>query len=306
MRLRDILMAWQQQGCPDPANFEVNLTQPSVQPQLQSQPQVGFAQLGQQIPGQPGAVQNPYPAQGQQLPQAPYSPWPQPPPAQFVPQQGQQLNPYGFPPQPPAQQGQQPSFVGPSAPSSSGPFPPFPQVGSPVGPATSPPPNPYANYPAVRDQAYVSRLPPPQGSGEPLTAEQIRFQQLEAQVKHERQLRRHAEASEFYRAQYASRKAVPSEEAQIEQAYEQAANDDDEYGFVTFANGQSASRVDQLRAQFEARPSHVLTQELVGASNQTRGVVLGPQVSDTQAIDAARSSAKAYAEQANGAGRRQA
>lgn len=72
-----------------------------------------------------------------------------------------------------------------------------------------------------------------------------------------------SDATHFADEQITAHKALPAEREAIIAAFTQAAQDDGAHGAVTFADGKTSSRVDQLKAMFTARPSHTLTQELI-------------------------------------------
>lgn len=76
-------------------------------------------------------------------------------------------------------------------------------------------------------------------------------------------------AASFYAAEFAAHRVVPAEEEAVIAAFTQAATDDATHGVVTFSEGVTKSRVDLLRAQYAARPAHVLTQEMVTAAGLT-------------------------------------
>lgn len=72
-----------------------------------------------------------------------------------------------------------------------------------------------------------------------------------------------SDATHFADEQITTHKALPAERESIIAAFTQAAQDDGAHGAVTFADGKTSSRVDQLKAMFSARPAHTLTTELI-------------------------------------------
>lgn len=81
-----------------------------------------------------------------------------------------------------------------------------------------------------------------------------------------------SDATHFAESQIAAHKALPAEREAIIAAFTQAAQDDGQHGAVTFADGKTSSRVEQLTAMFAARPAHTLTTELIVTQNGKAGV----------------------------------
>jgi hypothetical protein len=62
----------------------------------------------------------------------------------------------------------------------------------------------------------------------------------------------------------AAKKALPAEKPALVAAFAQAAQDDAANpAVVTFAEGKTGSRVEALKAVYEARPAHQLTEEML-------------------------------------------
>ena len=74
-------------------------------------------------------------------------------------------------------------------------------------------------------------------------------------------MRQQSEASAFADGLVAGHKLLPAERESLIAAFVTAAQDDAAHGGVTFSNGTQGSRVDQLKAIYEARPAHSLTRE---------------------------------------------
>lgn len=91
--------------------------------------------------------------------------------------------------------------------------------------------------------------------------------QLQQQLAAERRQRIENDAAAFATEQIAANKATPAEREALVAAFAQAATDDQAHGLVTFSdadgNTGSRSRQDGLRAIYDARPAHQLTEELV-------------------------------------------
>lgn len=119
-------------------------------------------------------------------------------------------------------------------------------------------------------------------------AETIRLRKLLAD---EQQRRFTAEAEAFYGRQLAAGRALPAEELALQAAYIRAATDDAEHG--------GPSRVAMLTALVDARPAHALTQELVPAASDAT-VLTNKTTSSDDDLEAAKASARKFAEQRNG------
>lgn len=74
-------------------------------------------------------------------------------------------------------------------------------------------------------------------------------------------MRQQSEAAAFADGLVAGHKLFPAERESLIAAFVTAAQDDAAHGGVTFASGAQGSRIDQLKAIYEARPAHSLTKE---------------------------------------------
>lgn len=93
-------------------------------------------------------------------------------------------------------------------------------------------------------------------------------------------MRLQGEAAAFADGLIVGNKLLPAEREGLIAALSTAGMDDAAHGVVTFANGASGSRVEQLKAMYASRPAHGLTKEqLDGRGNLT--VVMGGQTADT-------------------------
>lgn len=94
------------------------------------------------------------------------------------------------------------------------------------------------------------------------------------------------EAAAFADGLIAGNKLMPAEREGLIGALTQAGMDDAAHGTVNFSSGAGGSRVEQLRALYQARPAHTLTQEQIRQQAAQGGQVLfnqttTPGVSDT-------------------------
>lgn len=106
--------------------------------------------------------------------------------------------------------------------------------------------------------------------GEPLKLPAVddsaEVKRLKAELAKSNAARITSDATHFAESQIAAHKALPAEREAMIAAFTQAAQDDGQRGAVTFADGKTSSRVEQLKAMFAARPAHTLTTELITTS----------------------------------------
>jgi len=106
--------------------------------------------------------------------------------------------------------------------------------------------------------------------GEPLKIptpdESAEVARLKAELAKATAARITSDATHFAESQITAHKALPAEREAIIAAFTQAAQDDGQHGAVTFTDGKTSSRAEQLTAMFAARTAHTLTTEVITTS----------------------------------------
>jgi hypothetical protein len=103
----------------------------------------------------------------------------------------------------------------------------------------------------------------PAAAAAPAPGESDEVKRLRSELSKAKAERITSDATHFADEQITTHKALPAEREAIIAAFTQAAQDDGAHGAVTFADGKTSSRIDQLKAMFAARPTHTLTKELI-------------------------------------------
>lgn len=98
---------------------------------------------------------------------------------------------------------------------------------------------------------------------------QAQFTTQQTEIEQMKADKRHTEAVAVVEELLRTGKAVPAERASLIAAFEQAATDDAKNPTkVTFGQGQEGTRVDALKAVYDARPAHILFDETVANGGQ--------------------------------------